>query len=178
MQLDKQIEEDKAISAELNSLNVTGTKVSKKMLVVPINNTLLYIEPIYQTMSNESDIPLLRKIVVASGNKVAIGNDLESALKNLLSQEAVDIEIENTEDIEGLIETIIKANNNLDQSTKNNDWEMMGQDVKKLQTLIKSLEEMREKEKKENKKAEKNIETNNEITNEISNEIINTNITN
>ena len=62
MQLDKQIEEDKAISTELNALDVTGTKVTKKMVVVPVNNTLLYVEAIYQTMSNESDIPILKKI--------------------------------------------------------------------------------------------------------------------
>ena len=178
LQLDKQIEEDEAIAKELSTLNVTGTKVSKKMLVVPINNTLLYVEAIYQTMSNESDIPILKKIVIASGNKVAIGNNLETAIKNLLSQEAVNIEIENTDDINGLIEAIIKANDNLSQSSKNNDWEMMGQDINTLQTLIKSLEEMKEKQDKEdekNKKIEQDI-GNSINENEIVNQTTNTNI--
>ena len=150
MQLDKQIQEDEAISAELETLETTGTKITKNMIIVPIENTLLYVEPIYQTMLNESNTPVLKKVVVASGNKVAIGDNLEKALQNLLSKYAVDIEIENTDDIEGLIDSIIKANNNLTQSNENNDWEMMGKDIQKLQTLIDSLEKMREEENKNN----------------------------
>ena len=130
MQLDKQLEEDEAISSELKSLNVTGTKLTKQMIAVPINNTILYVEPIYQTMLNESEVPVLKKVVVASGNKVAIGDNLTKALENLLSKYAVDIEVENTDDVEGLIEAIIKANKNLTQSNENNDWEMMGKDIK------------------------------------------------
>ena len=151
MQLDKQIEEDETISAELEALNVTGTKLTKQMIAVPINNTLLYVEPVYQTMLNESEVPILKKVIVASGNKVAIGDDLQKALTNLQSKYAVDIEVENTDDVEGLIDAIIKANKNLDESNQNNDWEMMGKDVKKLQDLITSLEKVKQK---EDKKAE------------------------
>ncbi len=168
MQLDTQIMQDETISKELETLNITGTKITKQMIIVPIKNTLLYVEPIYQTMINESDVPILKKIIVASGNKVAIGNNLDEALKNLLSQDAVDIEVENTDDIEGLIEAIIKANNNLTQSNKNNDWEMMGSDLQKLQTLINSLEDLKEKEQEENN-------TTNNQTNTISNNTIDEN---
>lgn len=168
MQLDKQIEEDAAISAELEALNTTGTKLTKEMIIVPINNTLLYVEPIYQTMLNESEIPLLKKIIVASGNKVAIGDTLTRALQNLLSQYAVDIEVENTDDIDGVIDAIIKANNNLTDSNNNNDWEMMGSDIKKLQDLIDSLEKLKEEEEKRKEETEKaNVNIVNETTNEI-----------
>lgn len=113
-QLDNLIEQDETISAELNSLNVTGVKISKEMKIIPINNTLLYIETIYQTKTNEINQPItLEKVIVASGTKVAIGDNLENALSKLLSQSAVNLEVNNTEDIEGLIDTIIKANNNL-----------------------------------------------------------------
>jgi hypothetical protein len=155
MQLDKQIEEDEAISEEIKALNVTGTKLTKKMIIVPINNTLLYVNPIYQTMLNESDVPVLKKVVVASGNKVAIGDTLEKALENLLSTYAIDIEIENTDNIEDLIESIIKANKNLTESNNNNDWEMIGKDVKKLQDLITSLETVKEEEDKKKAESEK-----------------------
>ena len=167
MQLDKQIEEDEAISAELESLNTTGTKLTKQMIIVPIKNTLLYVEPIYQTMLNESEVPVLKKVIVASGNKVAIGNNLNNALENLLSKYAVDIEVENTEDVEGLIEAIIKANENLTNSNNNNDWEMMGKDVQKLQDLITSLEQVKEKEDKKKEELEKTTSSNNTIANEV-----------
>lgn len=143
IQLDALIEQDEKISNEINSLNVTGAKITKNIIVVPINNTLLYVEPIYQLMLNEKNqvpIPVLKKIVVASGNKVAIGNELQEALDNLLSQEAVSIEIE-TNDLDALISEILKANKNLEESNQNNDWEMIGRDMAKLQSLIKQLEE-------------------------------------
>ena len=169
MQLDKQLEEDELISKEIEDLNVTGTKITKQMIVVPINNTLLYVEPIYQTLLNESNVPTLKKIVVASGNKVAIGDTLEKALENLLSKYAVDIDIENTEDVEGLIDAIIKANNNLTNSNNNNDWEMVGKDIQKLQDLINTLEKTK-KEEENKKKSETTINDN--VINSV-----NTNIT-
>lgn len=177
MQLDKQMEEDEAISKELDALNTTGTRLTKQMMAVPIDNTLLYVEPIYQTMLNEqSEIPVLKKVIVASGNKVAIGDTFENALDNLLSTYAVDIEVENTDDVEGLIDAIIKANQNLTESNENNDWEMMGRDIKKLQDLINSLEQAQEAEDKEQAKNEDTnsinsdanlIESTNVTTNEM-----------
>ena len=167
MQLDNQIEQDEQISSEIKALNTTGTRVTKDMVVVSVNNTLLYVESIYQTMLNEeSKIPMLKKVVVASGNKVAIGDNLENALKNLLSKEASNIEVENTDDIDGLIEAIVKANKNLSESTNNKDWELMGSDIKKLQSLIDSLEA--EKVKEDKKKAENKNEVN-EVNNVIEN---------
>ena len=168
-QLDNQIAEDEAISSELATLETTGTRITKQMIIVPIENTLLYVEPIYQTMINESEIPLLKKVVVASGNKVAIGDTLQEALQNLLSNSAVDIEVENTEDIDGLIDSIIKANQNLKDSMNNSDWSMMGSDIERLQTLIDSLETMKEEEATNTENTE-NVEDENN-TNTIDNTI-------
>lgn len=151
IQLDTLVEQDENISKELNALNTTGTKLEKNIIVVPINNTLLYVEPIYQIMLNdEAQIPLLKKVVVASGNKVAIGNNIEEALKNLLSQEAIKIEVQG-DDKDDLIKEIISANNNLEQSNKSNDWEMIGKDMSKLQGLIEQLEVIVEEEAKQKK---------------------------
>lgn len=167
MQLDKQMETDETIANELELLNATGTKLTKQMIVVPIDNTLLYVEPIYQTMLNESEIPILKKVVVASGNKVAIGDNLTKALENLLSKYAVDIEVENTDDIEGLMEAIIKANKNLTESNNNNDWEMIGKDIKRLQDLITSLETVKEEEDKKKEELNKTINQTNTNTTDI-----------
>lgn len=141
-QLDKEIEQDETISKQINSVNVTGTKITKDLIIVPINNSLLYVEPIYQQQLNEKDaIPLLKKVIVASGNKVAIGNNLEEALNNLVSQSAVNIKVENTDTLDDLINTIIDANNNLKESTASQDFEMIGKDITRLQELIDELEE-------------------------------------
>ena len=153
-QLDGQLEQDEVISSEIETLNVAGAKITKKIIIVPINNTLLYVEPIYQTMLNESEVPSLKKVIVASGTKMAIGDNLQEALASLLSQEALDIEINNTEDIEGLIQSIIQTNKNLTESTQSNNWELVGTDINELQTLINTLEELLEEEEKKKQEAE------------------------
>ena len=124
------------------------------MIIVPTDNTLLYVEPVYQVLLNESQVPVLKKVIVASGNRVAIGNKLEDAINNLLSHQAVELEVQNTDSQEGLIESIIKANNNLKESTNNKDWELMGKDIDRLQSLINELEQLVEK-------TENKIDTNN-----------------
>lgn len=170
-QLDNQIEQDEVISKKIEELNVTGAKITKKIIIVPINNTLLYVEPIYQTIVNESNVPMLKNVIVASGTKMAIGDNLQEALSNLLSQDALDIEINTSEDIDGIIQSIINANKNLSESTTSNNWEMVGSDVKELQTLINSLEKLIEEEKKNEKDSttEKSQEKQNIIQNEIEN---------
>lgn len=145
IQLDNLIEQDSTISAELEELNVTGVKITKEMKIIPINSTLLYVETIYQTRTNDANKPMtLEKVIVASGTKVAIGDNLYNAINNLLSQSAVNLEIDNTDDINGIIDSIIKANKNLTDSNNRNDWEMMGSDINALQELINELEKMME----------------------------------
>jgi len=149
MQLDSLIEQDETISKEISALNVTGTRITKEMLIVPINNTLLYVVPIYQTSLNETNsVPVLKKVIVASGNKIALGDDIQKAVRNLLSPTgSVSVDVEDNSTIEGLIESIIKANNNLLESNASNNWEQMGRDIEALQSLVKQLEAARKNEK-------------------------------
>ena len=171
MQIDTQLEQDERISTELESINVTGTRLIKNMIVVPINNSLLYVEPIYQQYINEDvSTPILKKIVVASGNKVAIGDNIKEALNNLVSQYAVDIEIEDTDDIDGLMKSIIKVNNELKKSSENGNWELMGKDISRLQELITKLETLTKEENKENENKENTNEQN--VTNSIFNNVV------
>lgn len=156
MQLDTQISQNESISKEIESLNVSGTKLTKNIVVVPINNKLIYVESIYQEYINESDsLPKLRKVVIASGNKMAIGDDLKSALSNLLSQ-AFNIEVEDPENEQALLQSIIKANKNLKESTSNQDYEMMGKDIKQLQNLIDKLEQLQSNDSKDKDKENNN----------------------
>lgn len=166
VQLVSQIEEDETISKEISSITITGTKLIKDIVIVPINNTLLYVEPIYQISLNEKNsVPVLKKVIVASGNKVAIGNTLQDALKILLSESAVNVELEDTDTIEGLLQKIIKANNNLTESNKTSNWEQIGRDLGKLQELINLLEKLK------TDTDSKNVKTN-EVQNIISSNII------
>lgn len=158
--LNNQIDQDTTISDELEMLNTSGVKLMKNIIVIPIENTLLYVEPVYQVNLNEQEgaIPVLKKVIVASGNTVAIGNTLEEALNNLFSDYAVDFEFVDTEDIEDLVDAIIRANSNLSESLNANDFEMIGKDLSRLESLINQLQVVREKELEEEEKLLKESE--------------------
>lgn len=168
--LETQINQDENIASEIAALNTTGTKITKKTIAIPINNTILYVETIYQQLVNESiQKPTLKKVVVASGNKVAIGNDLDEALDNLLSQYAVSIDIQNSGDMQGLVNSIIKANENVQNSSKNGDWKLFGEDMQRLNQLIKQLENITKQ--NQNKTTESNQVESNTI-NDVSTNVI------
>lgn len=162
-QLDNKIMQDENMKNQIEKLNVTGAKISKNIMVVPVEKTLLYIEQIYQTKINEKEDgnPLLKKVIVSSGNKVAIGNNLKEALENIVSQEATSIDTNTTDDIDGTIQSIIKANKNLTNSMNSKNWEIIGSDIKTLQELIDKLEMQK---KKEDEKKNNNINSVNNTT--------------
>ncbi len=169
-QLNSQIEQDETISNTLSTLNVAGTKLIKNILIVPINDTLLYVEPVYQVRLNESEIPVLKKVIVASGNKLAIGDNLNDAILNLFTDYAVDLEIIDMQDMESVIDAIIKSNHNLEESLNSSDFEMIGKDLSELENLMKRLEELRNLQiEKENKEEQANESS--EQTNDIQNDI-------
>ena len=182
VQMNNQIEQDETIKAELEALNTVGTKITKDMLLIPINNSLLYVEPVYQTNLNEknNEIPVVKKVIVASGTTVAIGDNLEEALQNLFTDYAVDLEFIDVENITELVDSLIKANQNLSESMETSDLELIGKDIKKIRTIINQLENARKKEIEN--EAEKVIEESSsiidslfgedeEIDNDVENEI-------
>ena len=81
-------------------------------------------------------------MIVASGTKVAIGDNLAEALTTLITDSASKIEFVNKEDREQVIKAVIKANKNLRESLDAKDWEMIGSDLERLQGLIEQLEKL------------------------------------
>ena len=151
-QLDSNIYQDENMKSKIDKLDVAGTKITKSIMVVPVEDTLLYVEQIYQTKINEKEggSPLLKKVIVSSGNKMAMGNNLQEALENIVSQEATSIETNTTDDVDGTIQAIIKANKNLTNSMNSKNWEIIGSDIKALQELIDKLEIQKKKEDEQN----------------------------
>ena len=52
-------------------------------LVIPINDSLLYVQPVYVRSNQESSIPELKRVVVVNGNTVGVGTSLSEALTRL-----------------------------------------------------------------------------------------------
>src|SRR5213076_3235679 len=68
------------ISQQLTLWNQSGSKVRRgNLLTIPVSNSVLYAEPLF--LPAESSIfPELKRIIVATGDRVGFGADLNSAL--------------------------------------------------------------------------------------------------
>jgi len=83
MQVEARINQDQTISKDLTLWNQQGSQVLRgQMLVLPVENTLLYIEPIY-LQANEARMPQLKKIAMAMGNRLAYADTYEEAQRQL-----------------------------------------------------------------------------------------------
>ena len=152
-QINVQIDQDDTIAQEIKKLSTPGTQLIRNTYIVPVEKSVLYIQPVYQVLLNDAHkVPTLKDVIVATGTKVAIGKDLEEALTTLLTDSAGSISYVNTEDKKQLIDAIIKANNNLKESVDSADWELIGADLQRLQEYIDQLERVTEEEELEKQK--------------------------
>ena len=55
--------------------------------MVPVGDSLLYVEPIY-LKARQGGLPTLTRVVVSDGRRVAMANDLDQGLKALLKTPA------------------------------------------------------------------------------------------
>ena len=142
IQFDNQIDQNAEISKDLSLWSSGGSSIIRSMTIVPIENSLLYIEPIYLAAMNESQIPAIKKIIVSNGKDLAMADTFKEALEKLLSEESIEITVENTDTIEDIVEAIIQTNANLKQSAQNANWEMYGIYMQKMDDLIEQLEKI------------------------------------
>jgi uncharacterized membrane protein (UPF0182 family) len=85
MQIEARINQDQYISKDLTLWNQQGSQVLRgQMLVLPVENTLIYVEPIY-IQAAEARMPQLKKVVLAMGNKLIYRDTYEEALAELAS---------------------------------------------------------------------------------------------
>ncbi|PKM76502.1 MAG: UPF0182 family protein [Firmicutes bacterium HGW-Firmicutes-15] len=80
MQIESRINQDTLISSQLTLWDQKGSSALRgNLLVIPINNSILYIEPLYLQAQN-SQMPELKRIIAAYGNKVVMEDTLDKAL--------------------------------------------------------------------------------------------------
>ncbi|EGD45844.1 protein of unknown function UPF0182 [Ruminiclostridium papyrosolvens DSM 2782] len=87
-QFEVNINQISEISEDMTLWGQGGSRVFKgSLLVIPIENSILYVEPIYIQANSASSIPQVKRVVVGyqqgADFKHGIGDNLESALNNL-----------------------------------------------------------------------------------------------
>ncbi len=83
MQLEARINQDTTISQQLSLWDQRGSRVIRgNLLVIPVKDALLYVEPLY-LQAEQSKIPELRRVIVVHGDKVVMEPSLEKALERI-----------------------------------------------------------------------------------------------
>jgi uncharacterized protein len=83
MQVEARIDQDPTISAQFTLWNQGGSRVLRgNMLAIPIGQSNLYVEPIY-LQAERSRLPEMKRVIVATGNRLAMGLNVEDALSQL-----------------------------------------------------------------------------------------------
>lgn len=79
------INADSEFATERTLLGQEGSRIRfGDFLVVPIDDSLLYVQPVYVQSNQANAIPELRRVVVVNGGSIGIGTSLESALADAL----------------------------------------------------------------------------------------------
>ena len=146
--IDTQIEKDEKVQKELRELTTLGTELKTVRILLPYENTTLYIKTIYQVFLNEDSVPVLKKVIVANKGKVGIGNNLKEAMQRMLTENAIDIDVRDLANEDELKDAIIKQNKTLKDVVKQGDFEYTGKDIQKLIKLVDQLEEVSKEKKK------------------------------
>ncbi len=83
MQIEARINQDPVISSQLTLWNQQGSQVIRgNLLVVPIADALLYIEPLY-LQAEGSALPELKRVIVSYGSRIAMEPTLEESLARI-----------------------------------------------------------------------------------------------
>jgi uncharacterized membrane protein (UPF0182 family) len=88
MQIEAQIDQNTEISKEFSLWNSTGSTYRRgNLFVIPIEDSLMYVEPVYLEASNQA-IPEVKRVIVAYDDKIAYAPTLSGALEELFGGEA------------------------------------------------------------------------------------------
>ncbi|MDZ7955762.1 UPF0182 family protein [Nostoc sp. DedQUE09] len=86
-QIEARINQDPVISQQISLWNRQGSRaIQGNLLVIPIQQSLLYVEPIYLEATQNS-LPTLVRVVVAYENRIVMAQTLEQALQGIFKPE-------------------------------------------------------------------------------------------
>ncbi len=165
LQVEGRIDQEPTISQQFSLWDQQGSSIIRgNLLVLPINNNFLYVEPIY-LVSETSALPELKRVIVASNNRIAMEKTLAEAIISVFADTTPEVEvetpvaddeedtavspppntlpdIESTPEIEALIQS---ANENYlaaEAAQKEGDWAAYGEALDALQQDLEQLLEI------------------------------------
>jgi uncharacterized membrane protein (UPF0182 family) len=151
-QIEARIDQDPNISAQLTLWGQEGSQVIRgNLLVMPIEKSVLYVEPIY-IQAERGPLPELKRVIVASGNRIAMEQTLSESLKTIYSglpdvetPESPTPPIPDTKPPTELPEVAELARqaqehyNQAQQYLQAGDWTGWGEELKKMEEVLNQI---------------------------------------
>ena len=157
-QIDSRIDQDTEISQQLTLWNQEGSEVFRgDLLVIPIEESLLYVEPVYLQARGQNDnsnaIPELKRVIVAYKDSIVMEENLEDSLTKLFGQRrrapsppvndgATETTPPNpapTATQAALIKSALEAYTQSQQALQRGDWQAYGAAQKRLGGILEQL---------------------------------------
>lgn len=147
MQIEAQINQNTEISSDFTLWSSKGSSYKRgNLFVIPIESSLLYVEPVYLEAEN-SAIPEVKRVIVAFDDKIAYEPTLGEALNALFGDGTSEEEEPSegggsqggTETKSDLIKKAVKAYDNAQEALKSGDWSKYGEYMDELEDALNKL---------------------------------------
>ncbi|MDH4120570.1 MAG: UPF0182 family protein [Deltaproteobacteria bacterium] len=140
-QMVARINQDPLVSQQLTLWDQSGSSVIRgTLLVIPINNSLVYIQPIY-LKAEDGRIPELKRVIAGYQNDIAMGVDLEDALNQIFSGKRKATALEATPQASGggKSQQALRHYEAMERAARAGDWAKYGEEQRKLGEVLKDL---------------------------------------
>jgi hypothetical protein len=147
MQIEARIDQDTTISRDLTLWNQAGSNVMRgTLLVIPIRNSLLYVEPLYlQAAGNR--LPELKRVIVSYGDRVVMGENLGQALNMIFGAGSITgPEVPGGDVTAPTVASLARQANQLfsqaQEASQRGDWATYGERLAELESVLVQLERL------------------------------------
>jgi hypothetical protein len=142
MQIEARVDQTPEISQVLTLWNQQGSSVIRgNLLVIPINHTLLYVEPLY-LQADKSKMPELKRVIVSYQNQIVMKETLDESLRAVFNVSGMSRNIEDStdKDISKLAAQAGEEFRNGEKALQSGDWAEYGRRQKALSTILHQIE--------------------------------------
>lgn len=147
-QITDRINQDADISRQISLWDQRGSEVIRgNLLVIPIEESLVYIQPIY-LRAEGGKIPELKRVIVAHENRIAMEETLDLALERVfggrVNQEASDKTVAEIKQAQFVSQSDLlrQARDLFDRALlaqRRGDWSLYGEEIRKLGEVLKKM---------------------------------------
>jgi uncharacterized membrane protein (UPF0182 family) len=143
-QIDARIDQDAVISQQLSLWNQRGSQVIRgSMLAIPIEASLLYVQPLYLA-AEKGSLPELKRVIVAFGNQIAMEETLEQSLERIFGGRSAQARAPEAREAVSKEKTLAKQAAEhfarAQESLRQGNWAAFGEELKRVESLLKELE--------------------------------------